>query len=79
MLELAFGLAFTDLYRREGLLRLDAAFLDLLGAADGALKEKLLAGRADPAALDARSESALILRSRRCAPWVCAALELRPT
>ena len=61
MLNLAFGLAFPELYRREGCARLDAAFLEFLGAADAALKPRLLAARADPASLDAKLESALIL------------------
>jgi NADPH-dependent glutamate synthase beta subunit-like oxidoreductase/NAD(P)H-flavin reductase len=46
-MKLAFGLQFEDLYAREGLLRVDAAFLAFLGEADGALHEKLLAARKD--------------------------------
>ena len=61
MLKLAFGLSFADLYRRDGLARLDAAFLDFLGSASPELKPRLLAARGRPASLDARSESALIL------------------
>ncbi|MCU0805733.1 MAG: hypothetical protein MUF79_11705, partial [Burkholderiales bacterium] len=60
-LDLAFGFAFRDLYARDGLVRLDARFLEFLAAADAPLHERLLAARADPAALDAKSESALIL------------------
>ncbi|MGC2519247.1 MAG: FAD-dependent oxidoreductase [Burkholderiales bacterium] len=61
MLKLAFGLSFAELYRRDGLARLDAAFLDFLEAADAGLKARLLAARADPGSLDAKAESALIL------------------
>jgi len=61
MLELAYGFAFHDLYDRAGLLRLDAAFLDELGRADTALRERLLAGRADAEALQAKDESELLL------------------
>ena len=61
MTELAFGLTFAELYSREGLLRLDAAFLEFLRRADGDLCARLAAGRADPDALAAKAESALIL------------------
>ncbi|HVQ62389.1 MAG TPA: FAD-dependent oxidoreductase, partial [Burkholderiales bacterium] len=65
MLKLAFGLSFAELYAREGLAKLDAAFLDSLGAADascgGSLQSQLAAARENPSALDSKSESALIL------------------
>ena len=61
MLKLAFGLAFAELYRRDGLVRLDAAFLGHLGTADAALRPRLAAARENPSNLDAKSESALIL------------------
>src|SRR5258706_1797821 len=60
MLKLAYGLSFAELYERDGLVRLDAAFLDYLGAAESALRPQLEAARAT-ASLDSRSESALIL------------------
>src|SRR5712664_3127234 len=60
MLKLAHGLSFAELYERDGLVRLDAAFLDHLGAAESALRPQLEAARAT-AGLDSRSESALIL------------------
>ncbi|HEX4986453.1 MAG TPA: FAD-dependent oxidoreductase [Burkholderiales bacterium] len=44
-LALRFGLSFEDLYRRDGLLRVDAAFLDHLGAAQPELRDQLLALR----------------------------------
>jgi NADPH-dependent glutamate synthase beta subunit-like oxidoreductase/NAD(P)H-flavin reductase len=61
MLRLAFHLSFEDLYSRDGLARLDAAFLAFLGEADAALRDRLLAGRADPAALAAKPESDLLV------------------
>ncbi|HWA39161.1 MAG TPA: FAD-dependent oxidoreductase, partial [Burkholderiales bacterium] len=60
-MKLGFGIVFNDLYAREGLLKVDAAFLDHLGGADGALKDRLLAGRRDPAALPAKAESELLI------------------
>ncbi len=61
MLKLAHGLSFAELYRREGLARLDAAFVESLNAADATLARRLLAARTDPPAVDAKAESALIL------------------
>ena len=60
MLKLAYGLSFAELHERDGLARLDAAFLDHLGAAESALRPQLEAARAT-ASLDPKSESALIL------------------
>ena len=61
MLKLAHGLSFAELHERDGLARLDAAFLGFLEASDSALKPRLLAARQNPAGLDAKAESALIL------------------
>jgi NADPH-dependent glutamate synthase beta subunit-like oxidoreductase/NAD(P)H-flavin reductase len=47
------------LYEREGLLRVDAAFLAFLGEADGGLRERLLGARAE--APSGRSESELLV------------------
>ncbi len=58
---LRFGLAFEDLYRREGLLRLDAAFLDHVAGADPSLCERLEAARRDPTGLAAKPEAELIV------------------
>ncbi|HJT62578.1 MAG TPA: hypothetical protein VJ797_12985, partial [Burkholderiales bacterium] len=44
-MKLAFGIRFGDLYEREGLLRVDAAFLDFLGEIDAALRDRLIASR----------------------------------
>jgi NADPH-dependent glutamate synthase beta subunit-like oxidoreductase/NAD(P)H-flavin reductase len=59
VMQLAFGIAFGDLYERAGLLRVDAAFLDFVGEADAALRERLLAARVRPPA--AREESDLLV------------------
>jgi NADPH-dependent glutamate synthase beta subunit-like oxidoreductase/NAD(P)H-flavin reductase len=61
MLTLAHGLSFGDLYRREGLVRLDGQFLAFLEAADPSAHSRLLAARADPSALDAKAESQFLL------------------
>jgi len=61
MLNPAFGLDFSDLYQRAGLLRLDAAFLRALEAGDNALCQRLIAARADPGALPAKQESDLLI------------------
>lgn len=60
-LHLAHGLAFADLYRPAGLARIDALFLDALGAADADLATRLSAARADPCALEAKDESELLI------------------
>src|SRR5262245_46401567 len=60
-LHLAFGLAFEDLYSREGLVRLDAAFCDSLRAKDFALLERLMAARATPGALPRKQQSELMV------------------
>ena len=61
VLRLGFGLSFADLADRAGLLRLDRLFLDRLAGEDGALHARLLAARADPAALAEKDASALIV------------------
>ncbi len=55
------AVAFADLYRRDGQIAIDTAFLDFLGAADPALRACLVAARADPDTVTAKDESALIL------------------
>ena len=61
MLNLAFGLKFPDLYSRDGLLRLDAAFLQALAKSDAALESQLRQARANPDALEAKQESELLI------------------
>src|SRR5205085_12625247 len=60
-LALQHGLSFSDLYERDGLIRLDRAFVAHLAPADVALHDRLMAGRADPAALDRKAESDLLV------------------
>jgi NADPH-dependent glutamate synthase beta subunit-like oxidoreductase/NAD(P)H-flavin reductase len=60
-LSLAFGLQFDDLHRREGLLRLDGHWLAALHEHDAALADRYEAARADPDALDAKAEAALLI------------------
>jgi NADPH-dependent glutamate synthase beta subunit-like oxidoreductase/NAD(P)H-flavin reductase len=59
MLRLRFNLSFEDLYSRDGLVRVDGAFLKFLGEADAGLRERLLAARAGPPA--AKEESELLI------------------
>src|SRR5260221_3919976 len=60
-LALKHGLAFADLYDRDGLVRLDRAFVAQLAATDAALHDRLMAGRANPDALDHKAESDLLV------------------
>ena len=60
-LQLQHGLAFSDLYQRDGLVRLDAAFMAHLQAADVSLFNRLAAGRAKPGDLADKDESDLIV------------------
>ncbi len=57
---LAFGLAFPDLYRRDGLERVDAAFSARLRERDDALAERLQLARRQPP-LPAKEEAALLV------------------
>ncbi len=61
MLNLPYGLSFPDLYHREGLMRLDAAFVRSLAAVDGALCQRLRDAREHCAALAAKQESELLI------------------
>ncbi len=60
-LSLPFGLVFEDLYAREGLLKIDAAFLGDLIQSSPTLHARLLAARENPAALAARQYSELVI------------------
>ena len=64
---LGFGMAFADLYRREGLVRLDHAFLDFLREGEAELRARLDHARAYPESLDRKDESALLIE---IAPWM---------
>jgi len=60
MLKLAFGLSYAELYRRDGLVKLDSAFLAHLAAVDdscaGTLRPRLAAAREAPSSLDNKAE-----------------------
>ena len=58
---LRFGLAFEDLYRRDGLLKLDGAFLEQLGERSPGLHARLESARAAPASLAPKAESELLV------------------
>ena len=60
-LRLADGFQFEDLYRREGLSRLDAAFCASLAEADSDLAERLTAARGAPESLEAKAEAELLI------------------
>src|SRR5712692_3923240 len=60
-LALKHGLSFSDLYERDGLVRLDRAFVAHLAAAEVALHDRLMLARAAPDALDRKAESDLLV------------------
>ena len=61
MLTLGFALQFADLYARDGLEKVDAAFLTELAAADSALHARLIDARRTPDPLDAKQQSQLLI------------------
>src|SRR5690348_9683035 len=60
-LALAHGLSFADLYDREGLVRLDQAFVAHLAGSDTALYARLMGARSDPDAVEHQNESDLVV------------------
>ena len=62
---LSHGLGFTDLYDREGLVRLDAAFVDWLKESHVEAHARLMAARATPDALADKDESNLLIELAR--------------
>src|SRR6266436_789944 len=60
-LALKHGLYFADLYDREGLVRLDRAFVAHLAETDVGLHGRLMVARHDPDALARSDESALLV------------------
>jgi NADPH-dependent glutamate synthase beta subunit-like oxidoreductase/NAD(P)H-flavin reductase len=58
-MQLGFGITFPELYEREGLIKVDRAFLAFLAEADRSLAEKLAAARASPPS--GRAESDLLV------------------
>src|SRR5438270_6123261 len=61
MMKLAFGLRFADLYSVEGARQIDQRFGEHLRAADAALAERFVSGRATPEALSRKDEAALLI------------------
>src|SRR5262249_14267500 len=60
VLKLNHDLAFEDLYHREGLARVDAAFAGWLASADADLHNRLVTARRDPDALEPKAHSQLL-------------------
>jgi len=60
-LSLNFGFSFADLYSREGLVNLDAAFCKQLADSDANLAVRLLDARNNPQSLAAKQQSELII------------------
>src|SRR3984957_8729537 len=60
-LSLGYGLAFAELYDRDGLIKLDHEFVVHLAAADVGLHDRLMTARADAAAPDRKAESDLLV------------------
>jgi len=58
---LGFGLQFEDLYAREGLVRLDAAFLDQLLTSDPGLHGHLLDARVNSGTITVKEQSELVI------------------
>jgi NADPH-dependent glutamate synthase beta subunit-like oxidoreductase len=61
MLDLNWGFSFQDLYRRAGLVRLDAGFVEQLKSTDAALFDRFMEARSNPAALPRKQQSELIV------------------
>ncbi len=55
------SLSFQDLYTRDGLVRMDEAFMQFLAGADASLHERLIAARKDPSSLAAKAEAELLV------------------
>src|SRR6478609_10051287 len=60
-LVLSFDLAFADLYRRDGLIRLDQLFMDRLTEAAPSLADRLREARANPQSIELKHESELLI------------------
>jgi NADPH-dependent glutamate synthase beta subunit-like oxidoreductase/NAD(P)H-flavin reductase len=60
-MQLAFGVAFADLYTRDGLVRLDRLFVLELAQADIPLHDRFVTARAEPAALAPKEHSQLLI------------------
>src|ERR1700739_4717863 len=55
------GLSFAGLYDREGLVRLDQAFVSHLAETDVAMHNRLMAARSDPDIIERQTESDLLV------------------
>ncbi len=64
-LQLKLGFGFDDLYEREGLERIDAAFMDFLSTGDPAIFDRLTQARRNPDNLSALDHSSLIIETAR--------------
>src|ERR1700676_3393431 len=60
-IQLKFDLSFEDLYRREGLVRLDGKFVESVKASDLSLFNRLMEARSNPAELTHKQQSDLIV------------------
>jgi len=60
-LHLAYGFSFNDLYEREGLIRIDAAFREYLGEGNPGLRAQLDATRLNPGELSNKVQSELLI------------------
>jgi hypothetical protein len=60
-LVLKHGLCFAALYDREGLVRVDRAFVAHLAQTDAALHDRLMTARRDPDAIERLDESSLLV------------------
>jgi NADPH-dependent glutamate synthase beta subunit-like oxidoreductase/NAD(P)H-flavin reductase len=60
-LALRHGLSFADLYERDGLVRVDRAFVGHLAESDAALHGRLMMARRDPDGLGHKAESDLLV------------------
>src|SRR5882762_6014232 len=59
--ELGLGFVFEDLYRYEGLARLDHVFLSHLESVDAGIHRRLIDARSDPKKLSSKEASDLII------------------
>ena len=61
MTQFGFGIAFEELYSRDGLVRVDGAFVELLKNADVSLYNRFVTARADKSVLADKDHSQLLL------------------
>ena len=60
-LSLAYGFTFNDLYDRDGLVRIDAAFRESLGESDPVLRAQLEAARLSATGLSGKAQAELLI------------------